>query len=45
MFTTAETYRDLGGNYFRKRDPERQTRLLIAQPEALGDQVTLQPAA
>ncbi len=45
MFTTGETYRDLGGDYFRKRDPERQTRRLIAQLQALGHHVTLQPAA
>jgi transposase len=45
MFTTDETYRDLGGDYFRKRDPERQTRRLVAQLQALGHQVTLQPAA
>ena len=44
-FTTGETYRDLGGDYFRKRDPERQTRRLVAQLQALGHQVTLQPAA
>ena len=23
MLTTGELYRDLGGDYFRKRDPER----------------------
>lgn len=45
MFTTGETYRDLGGDYYRKRDPERQTRRLLAQLQALGHQVTLQPAA
>lgn len=45
MFTTGETYRDLGGDYFRKRDPERQTRRLIAQLQTLGHHVTLQPAA
>ena len=42
MFTTGETYRDLGGDYYRKRDPERQTRRLIAQLEALGHKVTLE---
>ena len=25
MFTTGETYRDLGGDYFQRRDPERPT--------------------
>jgi transposase len=43
MFTTGETYHDLGGDDYRKRDPERQTRRLIAQLEALGHAVTLQP--
>ena len=42
MLTTGELYRDLGGDYFRKRDPERQTRRLVAQLEALGHTVTLQ---
>jgi transposase len=42
MFTTGETYRDLGGDYFRKRDPERQTRRLVAQLERLGHKVTLE---
>jgi transposase len=44
MLTTGELYRDLGGNYFRRRDPERQTRRLIAQLEALGHTVILQEA-
>ena len=44
-FTTGETYRDLGGDYFRKRDPERATRRLIAQLEALGHKVNLEPIA
>ena len=42
MFTTGETYRHLGGDYYRKRDPERQTRRLVAQLEALGHRVTLE---
>jgi transposase len=45
MFTTGETYTDLGGDYFARRDPERQTRRLIAQLERLGHTVTLQEAA
>jgi len=45
MLTTGETYRDLGGDYFRRRDPERQTRRLIAQLETLGHNVTLEKAA
>jgi transposase len=42
MLTTDELYRDLGGDYFRTRDPERQTRRLIAQLERLGHKVTLE---
>jgi transposase len=42
MLTTGETYRDLGGDYFRKRDPERQTSRLVAQLERLGHKVTLE---
>ena len=34
MFTTGETYRDLGGDYFQRRDPERATRRLVAKLEA-----------
>ncbi|MCP9488736.1 MAG: hypothetical protein MSC31_02525 [Solirubrobacteraceae bacterium MAG38_C4-C5] len=40
IFTTGETYRDLGGDYFQRRDPERATKL-----EALGHHVTLAPTA
>ena len=42
MLTNGELYRDLGGDYFRKRDPERQTKRLVAQLERLGHKVTLQ---
>lgn len=45
MLSTGEVYRDLGGDYFRRRDPERQTRRLIAQLERLGHTVTLQEVA
>ncbi len=45
MLTTGELYRDLGGDYFRRRDPERQARRLIKQLQALGHTVTLQEAA
>src|SRR4051812_18936976 len=45
MFTTGETYHDLGGDFFQRRDPERHTKRLIAKLEALGHHVTLQPAA
>ncbi len=42
MLTTGELYRDLGGDYFRKRDPERQTKRLVAQLERLGHKLTLE---
>jgi transposase len=45
MLTTGETYRDLGGDYFTNRDPERQTRRLIAQLQRLGHTVTLTEGA
>jgi len=45
MFTNGETYRDLGGDYYQRRDPERLTRRLIARLESLGHTVTLQPQA
>ena len=45
MLNTGETYHDLGGDYYTRRDPERQTRRLVAQLERLGHHVTIQPAA
>ena len=45
MFTTGQTYNDLGGDYFQRRDPERHTKRLVAKLQALGHHVTLQPAA
>jgi transposase len=45
MFTTGETYHDLGGDYFQRRDPERATRRLVARLENLGHHVTLTPTA
>jgi len=42
MLSTGEPYKDLGGDYFRKRDPERLTKRLVVQLEALGHSVTLQ---
>jgi transposase len=45
MLSTGELYNDLGGDYFRKRDPERTTKRLVTQLEALGHHVTLQKAA
>ncbi|MGH9380553.1 MAG: IS110 family transposase, partial [Thermoanaerobaculia bacterium] len=40
MLSTGELYAELGGEYFRKRDPERITKRLVAQLEALGHSVT-----
>ena len=45
MFTTGETYRELGGDYFQRRHPERATKRLVAKLHQLGHAVTLQPAA
>ncbi len=45
MLSTGELYSDLGGDYFQRRDPERTTKRLIAQLEALGHSVTLQEVA
>jgi transposase len=42
MLTNGELYRDLGGDFFRQRDPTRQTRRLVAQLERLGHKVTLE---
>ncbi len=46
LLSTGETYTDLGGDYFERRrtSPARQKRL-VAQLEAMGHKVTLQPAA
>jgi transposase len=41
MLTTGETYRELGGDYFTRRDPERQAKRLVKQLERLGHTVTL----
>jgi transposase len=45
MLTTGELYREAGGDYFVRRDPERATRHLVAQLERLGHRVTLEAAA
>lgn len=45
MLSTGEVYDDLGGDYFARKDPERQTRRLIAQLERLGHTVVLQEVA
>ena len=43
MLHTGELYRDLGGDYFTRQNPDRLTKRLIRQLEALGHNVTLQP--
>ena len=43
MFTNGETYRELGGDYYQRRDPERLTKRLVARLQSLGHQVTLTP--
>jgi transposase len=45
MLSTGELYREAGGDYFTRRDPERATRRLVAQLERLGHHVTLEAAA
>jgi transposase len=45
MFTNGETYHDLGGDYFQRRDPERATKRLVTKLEALGHTATIQPTA
>src|SRR5664280_925681 len=44
MLSTGELYNDPGGDYYRKRDPQRTTKRLVTQLEALGHTVTLQEA-
>jgi transposase len=43
MLTNGELYRDLGGEYFIRQNPERLTKRLIRQLQALGHNVTLTP--
>jgi len=45
MLSTGELYRELGGDFFRKRDPERIAKRLVAQLEELGHSVTLEAVA
>ena len=44
MLTHHATYTDLGGDYYTRRDPIRAKHQAIRQLEALGYQVTIQPA-
>ena len=43
MLQTGELYRDLGGDYFTRKNPDRLTKRLVRQLEALGHDVTLRP--
>ncbi|MHB8690937.1 MAG: IS110 family RNA-guided transposase [Solirubrobacteraceae bacterium] len=43
MLQNGELYNDLGSDYFTRQNPDRITRRLIRQLEALGHNVTLQP--
>jgi hypothetical protein len=43
VFSTGETYRDLGGDYLQRRDPARATNRLVSKLDALGHTVTLHP--
>ena len=43
MLQNGELYTDLGGDYFTRQNPDRLTRRLVRQLEALGHHVTLAP--
>jgi transposase len=43
MLSTGELYNDLGGDYFTRQNPDRVTKRLVRQLEALGHSVTLEP--
>ena len=45
MLKTGEIYTDLGPDHLARRNPERQTKRLLAQLERLGHSVTIQEAA
>ena len=45
LLTNDGDYQDLGGDYFVRRDTDRARQRAVAQLQALGYQVTLQPAA
>jgi transposase len=44
MLSTGELYREPGGDYYTRRDPQKTTRRLVAQLERLGHHVTLDTA-
>ncbi len=45
MLSTGEVYREAGGDYYTRIDPDKQTRRLVAHLERLGHTVTLQERA
>jgi transposase len=45
LLTNDCTYHELGGDFFIRRDSDRARQRAVAQLQALGYQVTLQPAA
>jgi transposase len=45
LLTDNCDYQDLGGDYFVRRDTDRQRQRAVAQLQALGYQVTLEPVA
>jgi hypothetical protein len=45
VLTSGQPFRDLGANYFDRRDADRLSRRLTRRLEELGYRVTLQPQA
>lgn len=45
MLSNGMEYKDLGGDYFTRRDPRARIRYLVRQLEQMGQRVTLEPAA
>jgi len=43
MLQTGELYRDLGADYYTRRNPDRLTKRLVRQLEELGHNVILEP--
>jgi transposase len=45
LLTDSCDYQDLGGDYFIRRDTDRARQRAVAQLQALGYRVVLEPAA
>ena len=45
LLTDNCDYQDLGGDYFVRRDTDRQRQRAVSQLQALGYRVTLEPVA